>query len=82
MTVTDMLKAARYVVDDAGRRTAVLVEIEDWERLLAWLELIADNRLAQVALEELSAGGGAASAGWVDWREGRSDWIEDATGSD
>jgi hypothetical protein len=82
MTVQEMLKTAHYVVDDGGHRTAVLVEIEAWEQLLAWIETMSDTRLAQVALAELAAAGGDAErAGWVDWRTARADWIDgDTTG--
>lgn len=78
MTVADMLKAAHFVVDEAGQRTAVIVDIDDWSRLMALIEAVVDNRTAQTALEELAAADGdPARAGWLDWRSLRSEWLDD-----
>jgi hypothetical protein len=40
----DMATGERYVVDEAGRRTAVLVPLHEWERIQAALEELADVR--------------------------------------
>jgi len=54
------------------------MDIAAWEHLVAWVEAIADTRLAQVALGELlAAGGDAARAGWVDWQSAQADWLQD-----
>ncbi len=34
----------QYLVDEAGKRTAVLVPVEEWERIQAALEDLADIR--------------------------------------
>jgi PHD/YefM family antitoxin component YafN of YafNO toxin-antitoxin module len=34
----------QYVIDEAGKRTAVLVPLEEWERIQAALEELADIR--------------------------------------
>jgi PHD/YefM family antitoxin component YafN of YafNO toxin-antitoxin module len=39
-----MATGERYVVDEAGRRTAVLVPLHEWERIQAALEELADVR--------------------------------------
>lgn len=78
MTVADMLKAAHFVVDEAGQRTAVIVDIDDWSRLMALIEAVIDNRIAQTALDELAAANGEpAQAGWLDWRRTRNEWLDD-----
>jgi PHD/YefM family antitoxin component YafN of YafNO toxin-antitoxin module len=34
----------QYVIDEAGKRTAVLVPLQEWERIQAALEELADIR--------------------------------------
>jgi PHD/YefM family antitoxin component YafN of YafNO toxin-antitoxin module len=34
----------QYVIDEAGKRTAVLVPLQEWERIQAELEELADIR--------------------------------------
>jgi len=78
MTVADVLKAAHFVVDEAGQRTAVIVDIDDWSRLMAVIETVVDQRIAQTALNELAAADGdPGRAGWLDWRSTRSEWLDD-----
>lgn len=60
MTVTQLLKTAHFVVDDAGERKAAILDIDDWNRLVAWIEAISDVRVAEDALAELAAAGGDA----------------------
>ena len=39
-----MATREQYVIDEAGKRTAVLVPLEEWERIRAALEELADVR--------------------------------------
>jgi hypothetical protein len=39
-----MTAREQYVVDEAGKRTAVLVPLDEWERIQAALEELADVR--------------------------------------
>ena len=39
-----MATRVQYVIDEAGKRTAVLVPLEEWERIQAALEELADVR--------------------------------------
>lgn len=78
MTVADTLKSARFVVDASGRRSAVLVEIEDWNTLVLALEDVLDTQIAGDALAELqSASGRPERAGWVAWDDARAAWLDD-----
>ncbi len=79
MTVTDVLKASHFLVDEAGHRTAAVLDIDDWNRLLAWIEAIIDTRLAESALAELaSASGEPRQAGWLDWQSARGEWLDES----
>ena len=39
-----MATREQYVIDEAGKRTAVLVPLDEWERIQAALEELADVR--------------------------------------
>ena len=47
---------ARYVVDEAGKRVSVILDIEEYERLLRALEDLEDLRAADEALREIEQG--------------------------
>ena len=52
-----------------GRRLAVL-DRDDWDALVEWLETLEDTRLAVQALTSLQAAGGDRDrAGWLRWNE-------------
>lgn len=58
--------AIHFLVDLDGRPTAVQVEWETWQRIMAALEDAEDVALAQAALAELDAvGGNPEKAGWL-----------------
>ncbi|RME43240.1 MAG: hypothetical protein D6796_13395 [Caldilineae bacterium] len=68
MTVIDALKSAQFVVDNRGRQTAVLLDIQSWQALLDWIEDVADIKIATQSVAELEAAGGRPQqAGWLDW---------------
>jgi len=66
MTGLEALQSVQYVtVND--KRLAV-VEIEDWEALIEWLETLEDVQVAQEAFAALEAAGGDRHrAGWLRW---------------
>jgi len=65
----------KSVVDDLGRRVAVLVDNDDWERILAWLDAGAQSWHAVPGLAELwKADGDPERAGWPRWSTVRQDW--------
>ena len=66
MKTLEMLQSVRYVTVK-GKRFAVL-DIEDWEALVEWLENIEDRQVVQQAYEELqSTQGDREKAGWLKW---------------
>jgi hypothetical protein len=59
-------QAIHYLVDTAGKPTAVQVNWETWQRIVSALEDAEDLALAQAALAELDAAGGEPDkAGWL-----------------
>lgn len=66
MTIVDALQSAQFVVNDEGQRTAVLMDIKAWEKMIDWLETVIDTQIATQALAELeSAGGRPAHTNWL-----------------
>jgi hypothetical protein len=68
MTMIDALQSVQFATVK-GRRVAVL-DAEDWEALIEWLETLEDTKIAQEAFAELkAAGGNRRKAGWIEWAE-------------
>jgi len=66
MTGLDALQSVQFVTTK-GQRLAIL-NAEDWETLIEWLETIEDTQIARRALDELEAAGGDRKrAGWLEW---------------
>ena len=66
MTGLEALQAVQFVTV-RGRRLAVL-NAEDWESLVEWLETLEDVSLAKEAQRALQAAGGdRQAAGWLHW---------------
>lgn len=62
----EALQAVQFVTVH-GRRLAVL-DVEDWESLVEWLETLEDVSLAKEAHRTLQAAGGdRGRAGWLRW---------------
>lgn len=66
MTGLEALQSVQYVtVED--RRLAV-VELDEWEAMVEWLETLEDVEAARQAHEQLKAAGGDRKrAGWLKW---------------
>jgi hypothetical protein len=47
---------ARYITDETGKRRGVILDIEEYERLLRALEDLEDLRAADEALREIERG--------------------------
>lgn len=72
MTGLEALQGVQFVTVK-GKRLAVLDE-DDWESLIAWLETLDDLQLARQAFVELhAAGGDRHKAGWHEWKMIRED---------
>lgn len=68
----DALQSVRYVTVK-GKRFAVL-DVEDWEALIEWLETLEDLEIARQATATLQkAHGDRAQAGWLKWEEVRGE---------
>ena len=66
MTGLEALQSVQYVSVE-GRRLAV-IDLEDWEALIEWLETLEDIDVARKAYAELDAAGGDRErAGWLKW---------------
>jgi len=66
MTGLEALQSVQYVTAK-GKRFAV-VDLDDWEAMLDWLETVEDVAIARQAYEQLrAAGGDREQAGWVEW---------------
>jgi hypothetical protein len=72
MTGLEALQSVRYVTVK-GKRLAVM-DSEDWEAVLEWLETLEDAEIATQARAELDAAGGdRGRAGWHRWNDVRED---------
>jgi hypothetical protein len=66
MTGLEALQSVQFVTTK-GKRLAVL-NAEDWEALIEWLETIEDTQIAHEAFEQLKAAGGDRTrTGWLEW---------------
>jgi hypothetical protein len=75
MTVVEALQSVQFVVDNQGKRQAILLNIQAWETLIKWIEDVTDSKIALQALSELQeAGGRPRQAGWLDWNDIREEW--------
>jgi hypothetical protein len=66
MTGLDALQSVQFVTVK-GKRFAVL-DADDWETLIDWLETVEDIDVARQAFAQLkAAGGNREQAGWLKW---------------
>lgn len=62
----EALESVQYVTVHGTR--FVLIEAQDWEALLDWLETLEDVQIAKEAFAQLQAvDGDRARAGWLKW---------------
>ena len=66
MSGLEALQSVQFV-NKKGKRFAVL-DADDWESLIEWLETLEDVSIAKKAFAELKAAkGNRKRAGWVEW---------------
>jgi hypothetical protein len=66
MSGLDALQSVQFV-SKKGKRLAVL-NADDWESLIDWLETLEDAGIAKEAFAQLKAAkGNRKRAGWLDW---------------
>jgi hypothetical protein len=51
------MAGTRYIVDETGERVSVVLDVEEYERLMQALEDLEDLRSADEALTEIERGG-------------------------
>ena len=72
MTGLEALQNVQYVTV-RGKRFAV-VDADDWEALLEWLETVEDIDTVQQAYAQLKeADGDRSTAGWLNWEDVRQE---------
>lgn len=68
MTGPEVLQSVQFVTVK-GKRLAV-VNADDWEALVEWLETLEDSQIAHDAFKRLEAADGDRKlAGWLEWKE-------------
>ena len=68
MTGLEALQSVQYVT--VGEKRLAVVDMEDWEALLDWLETVEDTEVVREAMDQLKAAGGdRARAGWLRWED-------------
>ena len=72
MTGLDALQSVQYVTVE-GKRFAVL-DMDDWEALVEWLEDVEDSQIVREALAQLEAAeGDPERANWFAWDDVKHD---------
>jgi hypothetical protein len=68
MTGLDLLQSVQFVTIK-GKRLAV-INGDDWESMIEWLETIEDLAIAKESIAQLKAMGmDRAKAGWLKWSD-------------
>ena len=66
MTGLETLASVQYATVK-GKRLAI-IDIDDWEALIEWLETLEDIKIAHEVFEKLkAAGNNREKAGWLKW---------------
>ena len=66
MSGLEALQSVQFVT--AKGKRLVVIDAEDWEALVGWLETLEDRQIVRDALKELKAAGGdRKQAGWLEW---------------
>ncbi len=76
IAVEDAFRSVRFVMGQEGQETGVLLEIEDWQVLLDWMEDLEDRALVQSLLPRLKRG--PEGAGALRWEEVEADWDDES----
>ncbi|HEW98573.1 MAG: hypothetical protein DRR16_07610 [Candidatus Parabeggiatoa sp. nov. 3] len=73
----EVLYSARYLVNNEGSKTDVVVSLADWNKLLTLLEELDDQKIIQEWLPKLKAG--PVSSGALRWEDVREEWEDDTS---
>ncbi len=62
MSVIDLAKSAQFIVGVKGKPTAVVLDIELWDKIMAMLEDVEDFKLARQRLKNWQS-----KKNWTSW---------------
>ncbi|MEZ4660996.1 MAG: hypothetical protein R2911_25885 [Caldilineaceae bacterium] len=72
MTALEALQAVRYI--NVNDKQYAVIDAEEWEAVIEWLETLEDLQIFQQAQTELQAAGGdPVKAGWLRWDDIRDE---------
>jgi len=72
MSGFEALQSVQFVT--VGEKRFAVIDAEDWEALVDWLEDVEDRQIVGRAIEELrAAGGDRGRAGWTPWASAASE---------
>ena len=67
MSGIEALQSVQFITAK-GKRFAV-INAEDWEALVEWIETLEDRQIVRQGFAELrAAGGDRKRAGWLEWK--------------
>lgn len=66
------LENVRFVVDASGKQAAVQLRMEDWKKILDYLEELEDRAVIRKLLARLKKN--PEKAGALNWQEARKKW--------
>ncbi len=68
MSGLEALQSVQFVT--IGERRLAVVDADDWDALIEWLETVEDVELAHSAYSQLrKSGGNREKAGWLRWED-------------
>ncbi|MDM8563175.1 hypothetical protein QUF54_07465, partial [Candidatus Marithioploca araucensis] len=65
----------RYLVNNEGSKTDVVLSLANWNKLLTLLEELDEQKIVQEWLPKLKAG--PVSSGALRWEDVKEDWEDD-----
>jgi hypothetical protein len=60
--LSELVASVRYLVDESGLKTDVVLPLASWEELLVWLEDLEDRAMVRAWLPQLKEGPSASGA--------------------
>lgn len=73
--LSELVASVRYLVDESGIKTDVVLPLARWEELLVWLEDLEDRSVVRAWLPRLKEGPTASGA--LRWDEVADDWDDE-----
>ena len=72
MTAVEVVRNVQFVT--VNEKRFAVIEAEEWEALIAWLETLEDLQVFQESYDALEqAGGDRQQAGWFRWEDVRDE---------